>query len=115
MVCAASSSLKASNAPDTGAWGAKSPPMASNAIRANSGFLCRYPLLAVVIATLGADMMRTLHRLATRALLDRDRGRRLVGVARALLSLRGTSLRDGHIRRSEEHTSELQSRGLISY
>src|SRR5215216_6274174 len=97
MVCAGSSSARASNAPDTVAWGAKSPPMASNAIRANSGFLCCYPLLAVVIPTLGADMMRTLHRLATRTLLDRDSGRSLVRVARALLSLGGTSLRDGHI------------------
>src|SRR4051812_42766538 len=97
MVCAASSSPNASSAPDTVAWGAKSPPMASNAIRANSGFLCCYPLLAVVIPTLGADVMRTLHRLATRTLLDRDRGRALMRVARALLSLGGTSLRNGHI------------------
>src|ERR1041385_2361575 len=101
MVCADSSSPNASNAPDTVAWGAKSPPMASNAIRANSGFLCCYPLLPVVIPTLGADMMRTLHRLATRTLLDCDGGRRLVGVARALLSLGGTSLRDGHINSHE--------------
>src|ERR1044072_7733469 len=97
MVCAVSSSPNASSAPDTVAWGANAPPMASNAIRANSGFLCCYPLLAVVIPTFGADVMRTLHRLATRTLLDRDGGCRLVGVARALLSLCGTSFRNGHL------------------
>src|SRR6185503_10656401 len=106
MVCAGSSSPNASSAPDTVAWGAKSPPMASNAIRANSGFLCCYPLLAVVVPTLGADVMRTLHRLATRTFLDRDGGRRLVGVARALLSLGGTSLRDGHISSHELSTNQ---------
>src|SRR3954465_8389560 len=98
MVCAESSSPNASNAPDTVAWGAKPPPMASNAIRANSGFLCCYPLLAVVVTTLGTDMMRTLHCLATRTLLDRDRRSSLVRVTRALLSLRGTSFRNGHIK-----------------
>src|SRR3954467_12440305 len=97
MVCAASSSPNASKAPDTVAWGAKPPPMASNAIRANSGFLGCYPLLAAVVPALGADMMGTLHRLATRALLDRDCRSRLVRVAGALLTLRGTSLWDGHI------------------
>jgi hypothetical protein len=34
--CAGSSSLRASSAPATVAWGAKSPPMASNAMRAKA-------------------------------------------------------------------------------
>jgi hypothetical protein len=76
--------------------GAKSPPIASNAIRAKLGFLWLYSLFARVVAALFADMMWTLHALAARTLLDDDRGRNLVGVARALLTLRGTSLWDGH-------------------
>src|SRR4051812_4675752 len=95
-VCAGSSSRRASKAPAIVALGAKSPPIASNAIRAKSGFLRLYSLFARVVSALFADMMRTLHALAAWTLLDDDGGRDLVGVARALLSLGGTSLRDGH-------------------
>src|SRR6185503_11885485 len=90
------SSSKASKAPAIVALGAKSPPIASNAIRAKSGFLRFYSLFARVVSALLADMMRSLHALTARTLLDDDGGRRLVGVARALLSFRCTSLRDGH-------------------
>src|ERR1041385_5445984 len=96
MECAESSSPKASSAPATVARGAKSPPMASNAIRAKLGFPGCYSLLAAVIPALLAHMVRSLHRLTTRAFLNHNGGRRLVCVAAALLPFRGTSLRDGH-------------------
>jgi len=70
--------------------------MASNAIRANLGFLGGYSLFACVVSALLADAMRTLHALAARALLNDDRGRNLVGVASALFPLRGTALGNGH-------------------
>src|SRR5688572_16283813 len=70
--------------------------MASNAIRANSGFLCRYPLLAVVVSALLAHVVRALHCLAARTRLDGHGLRLLVRVARALLPLGGASFRDGH-------------------
>jgi hypothetical protein len=76
--------------------GAKSPPIASNAIRAKLRFLRLYSLFARVVPALLADMMWTLHALAARTLLDDDRRRDLVGIARALFSLRCTSLWDGH-------------------
>src|SRR2546423_7720740 len=95
--CFCSSSARASIAPDTVAWGAKSPPIASNAMRANSRFLGCYPLLAIVIPALSTDVVRTLHRLTARTLLDRDRRRGLVRVSRAFFSLRGTSLWYGHM------------------
>src|SRR5256885_13625252 len=93
-VCAPSSSCRASSAPAIGALGAKSPPIASNAIRAKLRFLWLYSLFARVVPALFADMMRTLHALAARTLLNHDRGCGLVGVARALLSLRCASLWD---------------------
>src|SRR3982751_2862436 len=95
-VCAPSSSCRASRAPAIVALGAKSPPIASNAIRAKLRFLRLYSLFARVVPTLFADMMRALHALAARTLLNDDRGRDLVCVACALLSLGCASLRDGH-------------------
>jgi hypothetical protein len=65
-------------------------------MRAKSGFLWLYSLLARVVSALLADMMRALHALAAGTLLNDDGGRDLVGVARALLSLGRTSLGDGH-------------------
>jgi len=44
----------------------------------------------------GADVVRAPHALAARTLLNHDGRRFFVRVARALLSLGGTSLRDGH-------------------
>src|SRR5215208_1295460 len=91
-----SSSCRASKAPAIVALGAKSPPIASNAIRAKLGFLWLYSLFTCVVPTLFADMMGTLHALAAGTFLDDDRRRGLVGVACAFLSLGGASLRDGH-------------------
>ena len=91
-----SSSPRASNAPATVAWGAKSPPMASNAMRAKATLPwlrpAAYRRSTRTRRTRGADASSA----ALRALLNRDGGRRLVGVAGALLPLGGTSLRDGH-------------------
>src|SRR5205823_851586 len=95
-VCAPSSSCRARRAPAIVAVGAKSPPIASNAIRAKLRFPGFYSLFARVVTALFADMMRTLHALTARTLLNDDCRRNLVGVARALLSLGGASLRDGH-------------------
>ena len=95
-VCVPSSSCRASRAPAIAALGAKSPPIASNAIRANLRFLRFYSLFAIVVSALGADMMRTSHALAAGTLLNDDRRRDFVRVAGALLPLRGASLRDGH-------------------
>ena len=61
MVCAASSSPRASSAPAIVALGAKSPPMASNAMRAKLRFLRLDSLLAGVVPALLADVMRALH------------------------------------------------------
>src|SRR6202165_752924 len=93
---ASSSSCKASKAPAIGALGAKSPPIASNAIRAKLCFLRFYSLFAVVVSALCTDMMRAPHGLAAGTLLNDDGRRDLMGVARALLSLGGASLRDSH-------------------
>src|ERR1700681_2489197 len=95
-VCASSSSCKASKAPAIGALGAKSPPIASNAIRAKLRFLRFYSLFAIVVSALETDMMRTPHALAAGTLLYDDGRRNLVRVARAFLSLRCASLWDGH-------------------
>src|SRR6202171_2428963 len=91
-----SSSCKASKAPAIVALGAKSPPIASNAIRAKLGFLRFYSLFAIVVSAFGADVVRAPHALAARTLLNHDGRRNLVRVARALLSFGGASLRDGH-------------------
>src|ERR1700682_6219125 len=91
-----SSSCKASKAPAMGALGAKSPPIASNAIRAKLCFLRFYSLFAVVVSALCTDMMRPPHGLAAGTLLNDDGRRDLVRVARALLSFGGASLRDSH-------------------
>jgi hypothetical protein len=56
-----------------------------------------YPLFTIVITALFAHVVRALHALAPRALLDRDGRRGLVRVAGALLSLGCTALRDGHV------------------
>jgi hypothetical protein len=76
--------------------GAKSPPIASNAIRANLCFLWLYSLLACIVPAFLADMMRALHCLAAGTLLDDDSGRDFVGVAGALLPLGCTSFWYGH-------------------
>ena len=55
-----------------------------------------YSLLTRVVPALRADVVGPLHRLTARTLLDRNRGRCLVRVAGALLSLRCSALRDGH-------------------
>src|ERR1700716_550122 len=91
-----SSSCKASKAPAIGALGAKSPPIASNAIRAKLGFLRFYSLFAVVVSALCADMMRAPHCLAAGTLLNDDGRRDFVRIARALFSLGGASLLDIH-------------------
>src|ERR1700738_526016 len=91
-----SSSCKASKAPAIGALGAKSPPIASNAIRAKLRFLRFYSLFAVVVSALCTDMMRAPHSLAAGTLLNDDGRRDLVRITRALLSLGGASLRDSH-------------------
>ncbi len=90
------SSASASSAPATVARGAKSPPMASNAMRAK----VRLPAPRFAAHPRST---RTRHRrgagascLTLRAILDRDRGSGLVRVAGALLPLGGTALRDGH-------------------
>jgi hypothetical protein len=74
-VCAAPSSCRASRAPAIVALGARSPPIASNAIRANLCFLRFYSLFACIVSALFTDMMRTLHALAAGTLLNDD-GRR---------------------------------------
>ena len=76
--------------------GRSRPPWRPTRCAPRSGFPGCYSLLAGVVAALAAHVVRALHRLAARALLERDRGRGLVRVAGALLSLRGSSLRDGH-------------------
>src|SRR6185437_1773312 len=96
-ICAVSSSCRARRAPAIVALGAKSPPIASNAIRAKLRFLRLYSLFTCVVPTLLADMMRTLHALAARTLLNDDCRRDFVGVTRALLTLRCASLWDGHV------------------
>src|SRR5678815_3664459 len=95
-VCSAGSSRMAWSAPATAASGAKSPPMASSAIRAKLGFPGCYSLLSVIVAAFAAHMVRTAHRLAARARLDDDRGCGFVRVAGALFPLRGSALRNGH-------------------
>jgi len=72
--------------------------MASNAMRANLGFLGGYSLFTGVIAALGTHPMRALHALTARTLLYDDGWRDLVRVARALLPLGGTSFRNCHWR-----------------
>src|SRR6202049_4948208 len=106
-VCAPSSSCRASKAPAIVALGAKSPPIASNAIRAKLGFLRFYSLFAIVVSALRADVMRTPHALAAGTLLDDDRRRDLVRIARAFLSLGGASLWDGHCNCSLKWFDEL--------
>jgi hypothetical protein len=91
-----SSSCKARSAPAIGALGAKSPPIASNAIRAKLRFLRLYSLFARVVPAFLAHVVRTLHALAAGTFLNDDCGRSLVGVARALFSLGGTSLWYSH-------------------
>src|SRR5690242_8079278 len=91
------SSSRASSAPAIVALGAKSPPIASNAMRANLRFLRLYSLLACVIPAFLADMVWALHRLTARTLLNHDRGGDFVGVAGAFLPLRGASFWDGHL------------------
>jgi hypothetical protein len=65
-------------------------------MRAKLGFLGFDPLLTGVEPALAAYAMRTLRAATLRARLDGDGRCGLVGVARALLTLRCTSLRDGH-------------------
>src|ERR1700687_1921302 len=91
-----SSSFQASRSPAIGALGAKSPPIASNAIRAKLRFLRFYSLFAIVVSALCADMMRAPHSLAAWTLLNDDGRRDFVCVARPLFSLGGASLRDSH-------------------
>src|SRR5690242_16371040 len=78
-----------------GAW---SPPIASRAMRgiSGSGFPRGDGLPARVVAALLAHAVRPARRAALRARLQDDRRRLLVRVARALLALRGPSLRYGH-------------------
>ena len=56
----------------------------------------RYSLFTIVVTALFADVMRTLHALAARALLDRNCRSCLVRVACTLFSLGCTALWDGH-------------------
>ena len=89
-------SPNARSAPATVAEGAKSPPIASSAIRAKSGVLCGDSLLTRVIAALPADAVRAFHAAAPRAALDGDRRSDLMRVARALSALGGSALGNGH-------------------
>jgi hypothetical protein len=84
------------SAPAIAASGAKSPPIASSAIRAKLGFPSCYSLLPVIVAAFAAHVVRTTHRLTARARLNDDGGGDLVRVAGALLPLGGSALRDGH-------------------
>ena len=84
------------SAPAIAASGAKSPPIASSAMRAKLRFPGCYSLLPVVVAAFAADVVRAPHRLAARARLNDDGGCGLVRVAGALLPLRGAAFRDGH-------------------
>jgi hypothetical protein len=68
--------------------------------RQGSTFPRRDPLLAGVVAALATDPVRALGRLAAGAELQHNRRSLLVRIARALLALRRSSLRDGHYRDS---------------
>jgi hypothetical protein len=61
-----------------------------------SGFLGCDPLLSGVVAALRTDAVRSLGSLATRALLEDDRRRGFMRIARALFALGGSSFRYGH-------------------
>ncbi len=76
--------------------GRSRPPSRPTRSAPRLGFPGCYSLLTGVVAALGAHVVRPLHRLAARTRLDDDGGRGLVRVAGALLSLGGSSLRDGH-------------------
>ncbi|MGQ0639471.1 MAG: hypothetical protein ACT4P6_01670 [Gemmatimonadaceae bacterium] len=70
--------------------------MTSNATRTNSGFLGFDSLLVSVIATFGAHTVRSLHRAAAWAGLQRHERRGFVRIARALLTFGRSSFRYGH-------------------
>ena len=74
-------------------------------------FPSRDSLFARVVPALLAHVVRPLRALAAGAGLERDLGRRLVGVARALFSLRGPALRDGHgsVGRGIQKTEQIDS------
>src|SRR5205807_10443038 len=85
------SSRSACTAPSTSTRGASSPPIASSAMRITL-VLDRHPLLAAVVAAGRAHVVRPLQITATRARLERDVRRLVVGAAGALPPLRGSSL-----------------------
>ena len=84
------------SAPAIAASGAKSPPIASSAIRAKLRFPSCYSLLPVIVAAFAAYVVRTTHRLAARACLNDDSGCVIVRVAGALFPLGRSALWDGH-------------------